>query len=355
MQVKEVSLSVGKGTKKPQVCFFAYVRDIKILELIEFYHNDIKILKELGFEVKIATRFNEIPYNSDLYFSWWWGTGIQALIKAKLSNKPIIMVGNIRFGNNAPFGFPVASRLKHLFIRISWHYSTQILTTSLYEQNIVKQYRKRNISMLYHGVGTKIYKPRENTIRDNILFTICNLYSENAKRKRVKETIEAFAIVLQQFPYYKLVIGGGSAGFKDDTRKKLVLLTEKLGIKNKVIFTGSIPLDKKLHFYQTAKLFVQPSIYEGFGLAIAEAMACSTPVVVCRTGAVPEVVGNCGVYVTGNPESIADGIIRLLTNEDLRNELSVKSRQRILKKFTYEKRKESIKNIINKLIHREIE
>lgn len=349
MKEKESLLSATKAIKKAQVCFFAYVRDKKILELSEFYHNDIKILKELGFNVKIATKFSEVPFNYDLYFSWWWGTGVQALIKARLLNKPIIMVGNVRYGNDAPLGFPRASRLKRLCLKISWRYATVILTTSMYEQNIVRQHRTRNLFMLYHGIDTKIYKPKENGVCDNLLFTICNLYSDNAERKRVKETIEAFSIVLQQFPHYKLVISGGSAGFRDDTVKNLESLAEKLGVTNKVVFTGSISLKEKLDFYQRAKLFVQPSIYEGFGLAIAEAMSCGTPVVVCRTGAVPEVVGNCGVYVSGTPQGIADGIISLLSNEHLRKELSIKSRQRILKNFAYERRKKAIRDIISKL------
>ena len=343
-----------KSKEKIRICFFAHVYDKRILELVEFYNNDINILKELGFEVIIATKIWEIPLDCDLYYVWWWATGIQALLVARLLGKSIIMVGNVRYSKNVPPGFPHASRLKRLCLRASWHYATAILTTSVFEHNYVADYRKNSIYMVYHGINTERYKPGAESNRENLLFTICNLYSENAKRKRVKETIEAFALIARRYPDYKLVVAGGSAGYKDKIKEQLINITERLGIKNRVVFTGSISLAEKLRLYQIAKVFVQPSVYEGFGLAIAEAMACCTPVIVCRTSAIPEVVGDCGIYVSGTPESIAEGLVKLLDNETLRKNLASGAKQRIQEKFTYEKRKVAIGKIISEVLNQEM-
>jgi glycosyltransferase involved in cell wall biosynthesis len=337
-----------------KVCFFAYVRDKRILQLCEFYNNDINILNEMGFEVILATRFKEIPSDCDLYYAWWWGTGILPLIKALFFNKPIIIVGNVRLMKSVGNGIPQVNLLKYLCIRLSWNFSTAIITTSNYEHNIVTKYRKKDTFMVYHGINTKIYRPNTNFVRKDFIYTICNLYGENARRKRISEILKAFALVLQQFPQYKLIISGGNAGFNDNTMIELQELTKKLGIEQKVIFTGSITLEEKIHYYQTTKIFLQPSTYEGFGLAIAEAMACGAPVVVCSVGAVPEVVGDCGVYVSGIPKDIADGMLKLLKDENLRTELAVKGQQRIQNDFSYETRRRNISYIVQKTMNQEI-
>ncbi|HEX7320350.1 MAG TPA: glycosyltransferase [bacterium] len=346
-------LSSRSFNNHKRICFFAHVHDKKVLELVEFYHNDIRILTELGFDISIATRYHEIPLRCDLYYSWWWATGIQALAAARLAGKPIIMVGNVRFDQDAPYGFPKASILKMVCIKSALRLATVILTTSQYENDIVTRYRSRDVHMVYHGIDLDIYNPNKAGPREEILFTICNLYHENAKRKRIIETIEAFALIAQKFPAYKLVIAGGSAGIQDRTKETLLALVDHLNLRGRVVFTGSISLVEKIEFYRKAQAFVQPSVYEGFGLAIAEAMACGTPVVVCRSGATPEVVGDAGLYVSGTSQDIADGLVQLLRNKNLRQDLGTMGQTRVIQMFSYENRKKTLKKIIDSTLKKE--
>jgi glycosyltransferase involved in cell wall biosynthesis len=98
--------------------------------------------------------------------------------------------------------------------------------------------------------------------------------------------------------------------------------------------------------------YVQISDTETFGVAIAEAMSCGTHVVVSKRGAIPEVVGNHGVYVDHNdPDSVAAGIVDVLKLSPL--EYKVKSnvlRNHIQENFSYIKRRDKIEKIINGIL-----
>jgi len=99
----------------------------------------------------------------------------------------------------------------------------------------------------------------------------------------------------------KLIIGGDvGAG-----RGRLASLIDGLGLKGDVIFTGRLAEDDLLSLYQAADVFVDPSLFEGFGLQVAEAMACGVPVITSNVSSLPEVVGDAGVLV--DPSDI-DGI-----------------------------------------------
>jgi glycosyltransferase involved in cell wall biosynthesis len=85
------------------------------------------------------------------------------------------------------------------------------------------------------------------------------------------------------------------------------------------VYTGYVDRADLPALYSMASLFAFPSLYEGFGLPVLEAMACGVPVLISRAGALPEIAGNIGPRV--DPESvpaIAEGMLQLLTDEQLR-------------------------------------
>jgi glycosyltransferase involved in cell wall biosynthesis len=93
-------------------------------------------------------------------------------------------------------------------------------------------------------------------------------------------------------------------------------------VQNEVRFLGFVPIDVLRIFYDSAKIFVFPSLYEGFGLPPLEAMAHGTPVVTSNTSSLPEVVGNAAVLV--NPENVFDimrALHRVLLDQPLRERL----------------------------------
>ena len=124
-------------------------------------------------------------------------------------------------------------------------------------------------------------------------------------------------------------------------------------VKDRVISLGHFD-DEKLHLlYNAASIFVFPSLYEGFGLTVLEAMACGAPVICSDATSLPEVVGDAAYLVDArDPEIIAKAIDDVATNSSLRNALIEKGLERV-KLFTWEKCAEETYAVYEKLLHSE--
>ena len=113
---------------------------------------------------------------------------------------------------------------------------------------------------------------------------------------------------------YKLVIVGKKAWMYKDIFKEV----KRLGIESYIIFTGFVPQEDLVYLYNGAKLFLFPSIYEGFGLPVLEAMACGVPVVTSNISSLPEITGDAALLVNPlDPKEITKAILRLLYDEQL--------------------------------------
>jgi glycosyltransferase involved in cell wall biosynthesis len=156
--------------------------------------------------------------------------------------------------------------------------------------------------------------------------------------KNVVRMIEAFSALKtalernQIYPDLKLIIIGDDLSGNPDLRRTVV----RSGVQNDVRFLGFIPIEVLRIFYDEAKIFVFPSLYEGFGLPPLEAMAHGTPVVTSNVSSLPEVVGNAAVLV--NPENVFEimrALHRVLTDQALRDRLKERGYQQTAK-FSWE-------------------
>jgi glycosyltransferase involved in cell wall biosynthesis len=155
------------------------------------------------------------------------------------------------------------------------------------------------------------------------------LYAGNIKpHKNIVRIIEAFSALKTElkkdgkFADLRLIIIGDELSQHPDLRRTVI----KSGVQNDVRFLGFVPIEVLRIFYDTAKIFVFPSLYEGFGLPPLEAMAHGTPVVCSNVSSLPEVVGNAAVLV--NPENVFDimrALHRVLLDQPLRERLKQRS------------------------------
>lgn len=116
-------------------------------------------------------------------------------------------------------------------------------------------------------------------------------------------------------------------------------LIEELGIGDHVSFVNGVSQDELVKIMGSAQVGCVPSLYEGFSLPTAELMACATPLVVSRAGAIPEVVGEdgeCAIQFTpGDVGELTAALERLLDDPDLQARLGAAGRQRIIEKFSW--------------------
>jgi len=130
-------------------------------------------------------------------------------------------------------------------------------------------------------------------------------------------------------------------------------LVEGWGLSERVRFTGKVPTASLKAIYRESAVAVLPSLYEGFGLPAAEAMACETPVVATSVGALPEVVGTEGagrLVPPRDPEALAAAIRELLEDPEQRAEMGRKGRQRVEELFSWEKVAERTVSVYRELL-----
>lgn len=135
-------------------------------------------------------------------------------------------------------------------------------------------------------------------------------------RKNLVTLLEAYAGMPDGTPHLVLA-GAGSWG-----RGPIYEMVERAGVTDRVRFTGYVPDSILPDLYAGARAFVHPSLYEGFGLTVLEAMASGSPVVAGNRGAVPEVAGDGAHLVDpARPEALMEGMSRVLSDKPFRDAL----------------------------------
>jgi len=198
------------------------------------------------------------------------------------------------------------------------------------------------IKIIYQGVGEefkqKITKEQvektkqiHNIKNDYLLYT--GVWSPH---KNLKNLIQAYKILKTKYNYKgNLVITGKKQQPNTENIKNEV---ERLNLQNSIIFTGMVKETDLINLYTGATLYIFPSLYEGFGLPILEAMSTKTPVIASNTSCIPEICGEngCILFNPQDPSDIAEKIQKTLTNKQKQEQL-IKTGQQRIKNFTWQK------------------
>ena len=121
-----------------------------------------------------------------------------------------------------------------------------------------------------------------------------------------------------------------------------------LRLEDKIIFTGHVTDEELIWYYQNAFCFVLPSLYEGFGIPILEAMSNNCPTIISMNSSLPEVGGEASLYFDPkSSEDLLEKMVALYKNKGLRKELITKGKKRV-KDFSWDRcGKETLEVILN--------
>jgi len=181
-----------------------------------------------------------------------------------------------------------------------------------------------------NGINTELFYPVPEIQRKKNRLIVTN--SSDTPLKGLYYLLHAVAEIAKSRAIELIVIGSPK---KNGGIERLV---KKLDIGHLITFTGRIDDHEFLKHYAKASIAVVPSVYEGFGLPIGEAMACGLPVISTTGGALPEVVGDAGVLVPpSDPDALAGAVIKLIDNPDLAEELGRAGYKRVQEHFTWKR------------------
>jgi glycosyltransferase involved in cell wall biosynthesis len=184
------------------------------------------------------------------------------------------------------------------------------------------------LRVIYNGIDSDIFCPSEAVARmDNRLLVVI---SRDTPVKGLSYLLEALAVLNRQYQLELVVVAKGT-----DNRTTQRLM-DTLNIRRYVKIIDEIDTAELINQYRLATIVVVPSVYEGFGLPAAEAMACAAPVVSTTAGALPEVVGDAGILVPpADAGALVSAISSLITTPDVRQRLGEGGRRRIVHTFNW--------------------
>jgi glycosyltransferase involved in cell wall biosynthesis len=275
----------------------------------------------------------------DLVFGWFiTPTNSIATILASVMNTPTILIaGGYDVARVPKIGYGLTLDKKYYYLtKISLCLADRVLAVSnSNKKEVLRLCSVADVNTIYVGaVDTETFCPDRAKKEPDLVLSVGTIKESNLRKKGLKYFAQASRICEDK----RFVL----IGEKRDSEavKELVDIAG-----NNFHMPGYVSYESLLDYYKRAKVYVQPSIHESFGVSVAEAMACECVPVVARNGALPEVVGDTGVYLDGvAPTQLKNAIEEASTMD------GAPARERVVEKFRRERRSEELLQQISSLL-----
>lgn len=309
-------------------------------------HFSVEVLtyggKRLGMALQVFRRI--VAGDVGVILFWFavpsFGFGISII--ARLMRCPIALItGGYDVANmpEAGFGSMIRPRLRKLIAGML-NMADTILTFSDYAQTEVHRYAKpRRMLTAYMGIDVERMRPKPGLVRERMVVTASSVGHAFVRQKGLDTFVRAAASV----PDAQFVLIGK---FVDNAIDKL-----RAYAPPNVLFTGRFVTDEELaDYFRRAKVYVQASAHEGFGVALAEAMAAGCVPVAVHNTAMPEVVGDTGFYAPyDDAEAFGEAIKQALADD---GSLVRAARERIVNNYTVAHREQVLVREVGRLLTR---
>jgi len=311
-----------------------------------FVRQDYRLLSELA-SVRLLSAGGYLGYFAklleaggyDVYYAWW-ASSLHNVVYSKVHGGASVVVAggfDVVSEDSVKYGFRWQPWWKRKAVRYCLREADLILAVSRFvEEHVRRLEPKARVEVAYLGVDPERFAPASLQQRKPVILTVAHLTAKSIVYKGVVDLLEAFAHVAKRKPEARLRIAGAHRGGEATLARR----AKELGLSSRVELIGEVEHSRIHRLYQEAMVYAQLSRVESFGLCVAEAMSCGTPVVVSGAGGLREVAGGVGATARpDDPEEVADVVCSLLEDRRLWLELSELSRSRILEGFTLSHRK----------------
>ncbi|MEA3272402.1 MAG: glycosyltransferase family 4 protein, partial [Patescibacteria group bacterium] len=274
--------------------------------------------------------------------------GYVALVFKKLLGIPYIV-----FTHGMDVLLPQKNQHKKFWLKKILQNARLVVANSEFTQNVIlnligdSENKKIKTEVIYPCPNPKIKTLQFNRdlSKKKVILTVGRLVA----RKGIDKVIEAMPKILKELPNaVYMIVGDGP--LKKELRE--IVKEKKLG--DKIIFCGDVQ-DSEMHvYYGMSDIFIMPSRnldgdVEGFGIVYLEAALFGKPSIAGKDGGAPEAVldGETGILVNSlNTDEIADAIIRLLKDDELRQRFGANAKERVVREFTWEKQVEKLQRYL---------
>lgn len=253
----------------------------------------------------------------------------------RLAVPTVLTVNDLRFVHLPKTYRPWRRLFLKLMVKPSLLRASRIITISNHTKEVIVGYFKVPADKIdvvhipadprFHPVTEKIILDRARqrySLPEQFILFVGHI----EPRKNLKRIIKAFRYLqaTEQLSHKLVIVGVPSFDFESVVKK-----VDQYNLTDNIILTGYVADEDMPAVYTMADILVFPSLYEGFGVPVIEAMACGTPVITSNITALPEVAGNAAILVDPySVEMIATGIMKLLNDKHLYTEMVHKGLKR---------------------------
>ncbi len=313
-------------------------------EMSEYIQIDLDLLRERHDLTVIECRSRwprplrllRLVRSSDIVMSWFasWHSLLPALACRLLGKPMLVTAGGYDTATGTESGYGAARGwFKRLVTRLTMRLATRLVVVSQFARReaLAAGADLAKLVVVPHGLEPARYLD-PGVAREELAVTVGGVNTSNLTRKGLESFVRA-AARLPQLRF--VVVGAWMDGAIDRLR----------GIATpNVTFTGRVSHEEKVAWLWRARIAVQASRHEAFGLSLAESMLCGAVPVVTDAGALPEVVGDTGVIVASqDPDDLADGIRRAL---GLGPHAGQRAQDRVRSRFTIDQRRALLHDVV---------
>ncbi len=336
---------------KNNIFFYSSVKSKDLFETQSFYKTDINILKDLGFNVYVTNKISDFfrIREYDIAFIYFYTYGLFVAIISKILGKKVYFTGGIDDLEES-YAKPSRHKKQKVFFKLCRLFSNScILVSTADKENVKKIYNgslPNKISLSFHSIEVDKYLCENLNEKDEIFTSIAWMENEgNVIRKGIDTSLKVFYYLVNNFqPYqnYKFIIIG-KKGLGSDYLSKI---SEQLNIQDKVFFTDAVDEETKISILKKSKIYMQLSIYEGFGIAATEALAAKNIVINSGKGGLKDSVGSYGVNFDID-KNISDQIPSLQSKLlNIEENFLEEGAEYVVSHFSYDTRKNDLKKIL---------